>query len=101
MESGEDKNMKTKIILITSLISVGLLTGASAFARGGNGGGNRGSGAGTGTPVRDGSGQTLNRGNPNSTGTPLKDGSGRATAPGNGAKDGTGANANCPIVPAP
>ena len=87
--------MKTKIILIISLISVGLLTGASAFARGGNGG----SRAGTGTPVRDGSGQTLNRGNPNSTGTPLKDGSGRATAPGKGAKDGTGANANCPLVP--
>ena len=99
MKSGEDKNMKTKIILITSLISVGLLTGASAFARGGNGGGNPGSG--TGIPVRDGSGQTLNRGNPNSTATPLKDGSGRATAPGNGAKDGTGANANCPVVPAP
>ena len=93
--------MKTKIILITSLISVGLLTGASAFARGGNGGGNGGGnrGSGTGIPVRDGSGQTLNRGNPNSTGTPLKDGSGRATAPGKGAKDGTGANANCPLVP--
>jgi hypothetical protein len=86
--------MKTKIILITALISVGLLTGASAFARGGGGGGG---GNGGGTPVRDGSGQTVNRGNPKSQGTPLKDGSGKATAPGKGVKDGTGPNAaNCP-----
>lgn len=88
--------MKTKIILLTSLISLGLLTGASAFARGGAGGGGANRGACGGTPVRDGSGQTANRGNPNSQGTPLKDGSGKATAPGKGAKDGTGNQANCP-----
>lgn len=111
--------MKTKIMLITALISAGLLTSASAFARGpgGNGGGSRGasrtpstrapsgtcdlSGPGQGTPLRDGSGKALNqRGNPNSTGTPLRDGSGRATAPGRGPKDGTGNNANCPVPPA-
>jgi hypothetical protein len=94
----EGLNMKTKIILLTALISVGLLTGASAFARGGGGGGGGNGGArGGGTPVRDGSGQTVNRGNPKSQGTPLKDGSGKATAPGKGAKDGTGPNAaNCP-----
>ncbi len=86
--------MKSKIILLTTLISLGLLTGASAFARGGGGGGNRGGGGGT--PVRNGSGQTVNRGNPKSQGTPLKDGSGKATAPGKGAKDGTGNKANCP-----
>jgi hypothetical protein len=86
--------MKNKIVLLTSLISVGLLTSATAFAGNGNGGGQRGTGAGT--PVCDGSGQTLNRGNPNSTGTPLKDGSGKATAPGKGAKDGTGTQADCP-----
>lgn len=85
--------MKTKIIILTTLISLGLLTGASAFARGGNGGSRDG---GAGTPVRDGSGQTANRGNPNSQGSPLKDGTGKATAPGKGAKDGTGAKANCP-----
>ena len=86
--------MKNKIVLLTSLISVGLLTSATAFAGNGNGGGQRGTGAGT--PVCDGSGQTLNRGNPNSTGTPLKDGSGKATAPGKGAKDGTRTQADCP-----
>jgi hypothetical protein len=106
--------MKTKITLITALLSAGLLTSASALARGpgGNGGGNRGaartpnavcdlSGPGQGTPLRDGSGKALNnRGNPNSTGTPLRDGSGKATAPGQGPKDGTGNNPNCPIPPA-
>jgi hypothetical protein len=108
--------MKTKITLLTALISVGLLTSASSFARGGQGGGgsaNRGAsrttpnaacdltGPGQGTPLQDGSGKALNnRGNPNSTGTPLRDGSGRATAPGKGAKDGTGNNANCPVPPA-
>ncbi len=85
--------MKNKIVLLTSLISVGLLTSATAFA-GNGGGGQRGGGAGT--PVRDGSGQSINRGNPNSTGTPLQDGSGRATAPGKGAKDGTGTQAGGP-----
>jgi hypothetical protein len=108
--------MKTKIVLITALISAGLLTSASSFARGGPGGagsGNRGAsratpkadcdltGRGQGTPLQDGSGKTLNnRGNPNSTGTPLRDGSGKATAPGKGPKDGTGNNANCPVPPA-
>jgi hypothetical protein len=106
--------MKTKMILITALISAGLLTSASSFARGpgGKGGGNRSasrapsascdlSGPGQGTPLQDGSGKALNnRGNPNSTGTPLRDGSGRTTAPGKGAKDGTGNNANCPVPPA-
>jgi hypothetical protein len=108
--------MKTKIILVSALLSAGLLTSTSAFARGpggsGGGSGNRGasrtpsascdlSGPGQGTPLRDGSGKTINnRGNPNSTGTPLRDGSGRTTAPGKGPKDGTGNNANCPVPPA-
>jgi hypothetical protein len=104
--------MKTKIMLLSALISAGLLTSASAFARGPGGGGNaaRGascpnaacdlSGPGQGTPLRDGSGRALNhRGNPNSTGTPLRDGSGKATAPGKGPKDGSGNNANCPNPP--
>lgn len=94
--------MKTKIILLTALISAGLLAGTSAFAagpRGGNGSGNRNSSA-PAAPVRDGSGKAINqRGNPNSTGTPMRDGSGKATAPGKGAKDGTGNPANCPVPP--
>jgi len=89
--------MKTKTIILTSLISAGLLLGTTAYARGGNGGGNRGNGGGT--PVRAGSGQPANCGNPHSNGTPVKDGSGKTTAPGHGAKDGTGNNANCPIPP--
>jgi hypothetical protein len=93
--------MKTKIIILTSLISACLLAGTSALAagpRGGNGGGPAGNG--TGTPVRDGSGKAVNnRGNPKSTGTPVLDGSGKATAPGQGAKDGTGNQANCPTPP--
>lgn len=88
-----NKHMKTKIILLTSLISAGLLLSTTAYARGGSGGN------GGGAPVRDGSGQSVNRGNPNSNGTPLKDGSGKTTAPGKGAKDGTGNQANCPIPP--
>jgi len=95
------KTMKTKIIILTSLISAGLLLGTTAYARGGggNGGGNRGNGGGT--PVRDGSGQSVNpdRGNPNSNGTPVQDGSGKTTAPGKGAKDGSGNQAGCPIPP--
>jgi hypothetical protein len=105
--------MKTKTTLIALLISAGLLTGASAFARGpggyGAGAANRGasrpnascdlSGPGQGMPLRDGSGRAVNnRGNPNSTGTPLRDGSGKATAPGKGAKDGTGNQVNCPVA---
>ena len=92
-----NKHMKTKIIILTSLISAGLLLGTTAYARGG--GGNRGNGGGV--PVRDGSGQSVNpnRGNPNSNGTPVRDGSGKTTAPGKGAKDGTGNQANCPIPP--
>jgi hypothetical protein len=106
--------MKTKIIVITALISAGLLTSASSFARGpgGNSSGSRGasrapsascdlSGPGQGTPIQDGSGKALNnRGNPNSNGTPLRDGSGKSTAPGKGPKDGTGNTANCPVPPA-
>lgn len=104
--------MKTKIMLVTVLISAGLMTSASAFARGPGGGagagrgGNRNnavcdlSGPGQGTPLRDGSGKAVNnRGNPNSTGTPLRDGSGKTTAPGKGPKNGTGSNANCPVAP--
>ena len=96
------KHMKTKIILLTSLISAGLLLGTTAYARGGNGnGGGGGRGSCGGAPACDGSGQSVNPncGNPNSNGTPLKDGSGKATAPGRGAKDGTGNRANCPIPP--
>lgn len=95
--------MKTKSIVLTVLISAGLLAGTSAFAagaRGGNGQGNRGSGSGAGVPVQDGSGKSANsRGNPNSTGTPLRDGSGKANSQAKGAKDGSGNQANCPIPP--
>jgi hypothetical protein len=96
--------MKTKYILVLTLISAGLLAGTSAYAAGGRGGGGGGGGRGPSqaAPVRDGSGKSVNnRGNPNSTGTPVRDGSGKATAPGKGAKDGTGNQANCPNVPAP
>lgn len=84
--------MKTKLILIVTLLSAGLLTGTSVYARGGGGGGG---------PRGQGSGAQVNRdagprGNPNSLGTPLRDGSGKATAPGKGAKNGTGNRANCP-----
>lgn len=103
--------MKTKIILLSILVSAGLVTGAYAAQGRGNGSANRGAarpsascdltGPGQGTPLRDGSGRMLNnRGNPNSTGTPLRDGSGKATAPGKGPKNGTGNNANCPVAPA-
>lgn len=82
--------MKSKLTLLSVLISASLLASTSLYAAGGNG---RGPGAGT--PGR--SGQTVTpRGNPKSTGTPLKDGSGKTTAPGKGAKDGTGNRANCP-----
>lgn len=93
--------MKNKIILVTFLISAGLLAGTSALAagpRGGNGSGGRSSAPAA--PARDGSGKSINqRGNPNSTGTPLRDGSGKTTAPGRGAKDGSGNRANCPNPP--
>jgi hypothetical protein len=103
--------MKTKFILVSVLLSAGLVTSAFAAQGRGNGGSGRGnaspaagcdlSGPGQGTPLRDGSGQARNnRGNPNSNGTPLKDGSGKATAPGKGAKNSTGNNANCPNPPA-
>jgi hypothetical protein len=115
-------DMKTKGILLSSLLSFGLLAGTTAFAAGGNGG-NRCSGGSyggigpggyhgnpnsNGTPLHDGSGKATapakgvkggSNGNPNSSGTPLKDGSGKATAPGKGAKDGTGNQANCPNLP--
>lgn len=98
--------MKTKIIILTSLISAGLLAGTSALAAGPRGGGGGGNGGGGGrgynqvAPAQDGSGKSINnQGNPNSTGTPLRDGSGKDTAPGKGAKDGTGNQANCPNPP--
>lgn len=94
--------MKTKFVVLTTLLSAGLLAGTSAFAagpRGGIGSGNRNSSA-PASPARNGSGKAVNnRGNPNSTGTPVRDGSGKATAPGQGAKDGSGAQANCPNPP--
>lgn len=94
------KTMKTKILLIISLISAGLLLGTTAYARngGGNGGGNgnRGNGGAGGDTVRHSYGQP---GNPTSPGTPKKDGSGKASAPGKGAKDGSGNKANCPVPP--
>lgn len=103
--------MKTKIVLVSFLLSAGLSTSAFAAQGRGNGNASRGAarpapncdltGPGQGTPLRDGSGKVLNnRGNPNGTGTPLRDGSGRATAPGKGPKDGSGNNASCPIPPA-
>ena len=93
--------MKTKFILLTSLLGAALLAGTSALAAGPRGGGN---GGGRGpcppTPACDGSGRAAsNRGNPNATGTPLRDGSGKASAPGKGAKDGTGNRAACPVGP--
>lgn len=99
--------MKTKIIILTSLISAGLLAGTSALAAGSRGGGGNGGGGRGGNrdctqsvPAQDGSGKSINnRGNPNSTGTPVRDGSGKDSAPGKGAKDGTGNQANCPNPP--
>jgi hypothetical protein len=101
--------MKTKIVLLSVLLSAGLVASASAAGRGNRGGsGNAGRGAnngvcdlsgpGQGTPLRDGSGRGV-CGNPNGTGTPLRDGSGKASAPGKGPKDGSGNRADCPIVP--
>jgi len=83
--------MKTKFILIVTILSAGLLTGTSVYARGGGGGGSRGQGSGA--QVHRESGP---RGNPNSQGAPLRDGTGKASAPGKGAKNGTGDRANCP-----
>ena len=102
--------MKTKIVLISVLLSAGLVTSAFAAQGRGNGGSGRNTvrpapncdltGPGQGAPLRDGSGKALNnRGNPNSTGTPLRDGSGKATAPGKGPKDGYGNNGSCPNPP--
>ena len=99
--------MKTKFLLVSVLLSAGLVTSAFAGNGRGNGGGGSNtarpapncdlSGPGQGTPLRDGSGKSVNnRGNPNGNGTPVRDGSGKATAPGKGPKDGTGNNANCP-----
>jgi hypothetical protein len=78
-------------MLMTVLISAGLMTSTSAYARGPGGGGgaarggNRNnavcdlSGPGQGTPLRDGSGKAVNkRGNPNATGSQVRDGSGKA-----------------------
>ncbi len=102
--------MKTKIIIVSILVSAGLTTSVLAGQGRGNGGSagsnSRPAAPGDvsapdrGTPLRDGSGKSVNnRGNPNSTGTPVRDGSGKATAPGKGPKDGTGTNADCPIPP--
>lgn len=95
--------MKTKFVLLSALLSAGLVAGAFAAQGRGNGGSGRNascpaagscdlSGPGQGTPRRDGSGKSAN-------GTPRLDGSGRATAPGNGAKAGTGNRSNCPNPP--
>jgi hypothetical protein len=111
--------MKTKLVLLSTVLAGAFIVPAFAAGRGngnGNGNGNRNaggpgcpanpsgicdlSGPGQGTPLRDGSGRMRNgRGNPNSNGTPLRDGSGKATAPGKGPKDGSGNRANCPNVP--
>ena len=94
------KNMKTKIILVSVLLSAGLVTGAFAAQGRGNSGAGRGSSnasgssRGTAQPIascdQSGPGQ----------GTPVRDGSGKANCPGKGAKDGTGNRANCPVPPA-
>jgi hypothetical protein len=89
--------MKTKFVVLSVLLSAGLVTSAFAAGRGND---NRGSCV-PGTPVLDGSGRpVIHRGNPNGTGTPVRDGSGKSTAPGKGAKDGTGNRADCPNPPA-
>jgi hypothetical protein len=100
--------MKTKILVLSVVLSTSLVASAAAAGRGA-GNANRGatrspacdlSGPGQGVPVRDGSGRAqAGRGNPNSTGTPVRDGTGKATAPGKGPKDGTGNRANCPTLP--
>ncbi len=81
--------MKTKFLLVSILISAGLMT--SAFAASGRG--NGGSGPNTARPAPN-----CNLTGPGQ-GTPLRDGSGKTTAPGKGPKDGTGNNANCPNPP--
>jgi hypothetical protein len=98
--------MKTRILVLSSVLALSLGSGALA-APAGNGKANRGAsrpatcdltGPGQGVPARSGSGQAeAGRRNPNSVGTPLRDGSGRVTAPGKGPKDGTGNRANCPL----
>jgi len=53
---------KTKVILLSAIITLGLIGSASAaYARGGNGGGNRDGSCG-GTPKRDGSGRNAQQG---------------------------------------
>lgn len=93
------QNMKTKIILVSVLLSAGLVTGAFAAQGRGNSSAGRGnsSGAGSGRSAvqpsascdQSGAGQ----------GTPVRDGSGKAKSPGKGAKDGSGNQANCPVPP--
>ena len=84
------QNMKTKIILVSVLLSAGLVT--SAFAAQGRGN----SSAGRGTSSGAGSG----RGTAQPSASCDQTGPGKATAPGKGAKDGTGNRANCPVPPA-
>jgi hypothetical protein len=93
------KNMKTKIILVSVLLSAGLVT--SAFAAQGRGnsqagrGNSSGSGSGRGTAQPSASCDQSGPGQ----GTPVRDGSGKANSPGKGAKDGSGNQANCPVPP--
>lgn len=94
------QNMKTKIILVSVLLSAGLVTGAFAA----QGRGNSSAGRGTSSGAGSGRGTAQPSANCDQTGpgqgTPLRDGSGKATAPGKGAKDGSGNRANCPVPPA-
>ena len=97
----KSKNMKTKIILVSVLLSAGLVTGAFAAQGRGN------SGAGRGTSTNSGSGSGRGSAQPSAScdqsgpgrGTPLRDGSGKANSPGKGAKDGSGNQANRPVPP--
>jgi hypothetical protein len=86
--------MKTKLILVSVLISAGLVTGAFAAQGGGKGNANRGGGSGSSQSGANcdqaGTGQC----------TPQRDGSGKAKSPGKGAKDGSGKKSNCPAAPA-
>ncbi|MBI5382540.1 MAG: hypothetical protein HZA31_11625 [Opitutae bacterium] len=103
--------MKTKITVLSLLISAGLLLSASAFARGGNGRGPGGDGAGTcpngNTPgscptAENCPGPQGERGQNNPDCSPKRDGSGPQQNPnGTPKRDGSGgpgkrANPSCP-----
>lgn len=92
-------NMKTKIILVSVLLSAGLVTGAFAAQGRGNNSAGRGnsSGAGSGRGTAQPS-ASCDQSGPGQ-GTPVRDGSGKANSPGKGAKDGSGNQANCPVPP--